>query len=83
VRPRPVRIIDGGNRREGTPAIRGAGGRGRAAIVALAAAAGFAVLAGSMIGTTAAPAAAAAHSRPMFDPCPCDNPVRRPLCHVN
>ena len=56
---------------------------------ALAAAAGLAVLAAPMTGATAAHAAAsvstraaaAALSRPIFDPCPCDNPVCRPLCH--
>jgi hypothetical protein len=91
MRPGPVRIIGGGNRREGTPAVPRAGRRGLAARFALAAAAGLAVLAGTMTGTTPAHAAAsvsaeatpAAHSRPMFDPCLCDNPVCRPLCHQN
>ncbi len=84
----PVRIVAGGNRREGTAAIPGAGRRGRAGISVLAAAAGLAVLAGTVTGTTAARAAApasaraaaAAQSGPRFEPCPCDHPVCRPLC---
>jgi len=43
-----VRIISGGNRRAGTPAVPRAGRRGLAARFALAAAAGLAVLAGTM-----------------------------------
>ena len=57
---------------------------------ALAAAAGLAVLAGTMTGTTAAHAAAsvpapaaAAHAHPMFEPCPCDKPICRPGCSQN
>jgi hypothetical protein len=53
-----------------------------------AAAAGLAVLAGTITGTTAARAAASvsAHATataqpgPRFDPCPCDNPICRPAC---
>jgi len=59
----PVRIVAGGNRREGTAAIPGAGRRGRAGISVLAAAAGLAVLAGTVTGTTAARAAAPASAR--------------------
>ena len=58
MRPGQVRISGGGNRREGTPALPRAGRRGLAARFALAAAAGLAVLAGTMTGTTAAHAAA-------------------------
>lgn len=85
----PVRIVAGGSRRrEGTAAIPGTGRRGRAGMPVLAAAAGLAILAGTITGTTAAraaasvsaPAATAAQSGPQFDPCPCDNPVCRPLC---
>jgi hypothetical protein len=92
---RPVRIV-AGNSREEPFAIPAAGRRGRARMFALAAAAGLAVLAGTMTGATAAHAAAsspahaaasvsadaatAAQSRPRFDPCPCDNPVCRPAC---
>jgi len=83
----PVRIVTGGGRREGTAAIPGAARRGRAAMSVLAAA-GLAVLAGTITGTTAARAAASvsAHATataqpgPRFDPCPCDNPICRPAC---
>ena len=83
----PVRIVTGG-RREGTAAIPGAARRGRAAMSVLAAAAGLAVLAGPITGTTAARAAASVSARatataqpgPRFDPCPCDNPICRPAC---
>jgi hypothetical protein len=85
-------VHNGGvNRRKGNPALPGAGQRGLAAMFALAAAAGLVVLGGTMTGTTAAPAAAsvsshavtAAHSRPMFEPCPCDKPICRPGCVQN
>lgn len=87
----PVRIVAGGNRREGTAAIPGAGRRGRAGMFVLAAAAGLAVLTGTMTGTTAARAAAsvsahadaAAQSYPRFQPCPCDKPICRPGCFQN
>ena len=85
----PARIIiTGGDRREGTAALPGAARRGRAGMSVLAAAAGLAVLAGTMTGTTAARAAAPASARaaataqsgPRFEPCPCDNPICRPVC---
>jgi hypothetical protein len=90
MRPGPVRIIGGGNRREGTPAVPRAGRRGLARF-ALAAATGLAVLAGTMTGTTPAHAAAsvsaeatpAAHSRPMFEPCPCTDRLCREVCFQN
>ena len=89
MRPGPVRIAFGGSRQEGTVAIPGASRRGRMRMFVLAAAAGLAVLAGAMTGTTAAHAAAsvpAAHaaagaqSQPMIEPCPCDKPICRPGC---
>jgi len=84
----PVRIVTGGGRREGTAAIPGAARRGRAAMSVLAAAAGLAILTGTITGTTAARAAAPASAHatamaqpgPRFDPCPCDNPICRPAC---
>lgn len=83
-----VRIVTGGGRREGTAAIPGADRRGRAGMSVLAAAAGLAVLAGTITGTTAARAAAPASAHtaataqpgPRFEPCPCDNPICRPVC---
>ena len=83
----PVRIVTGGGRREGTAAIPGAARRGRAAMSVLAAA-GLAILTGTITGTTAARAAAPASAHatamaqpgPRFDPCPCDNPICRPAC---
>lgn len=83
-----VRIVTGGVRRERTAAVSGAARRGRAGMSVLAAAAGLAVLAGTITGTTAARAAAptSAHATataqpgPRFEPCPCDHPVCRPLC---
>src|SRR5215469_10340060 len=89
MRPGPVRIAVGGSRQEGTVAIPGAGRRARVRMFVLAAAAGLAVLAGAMTGTTAAHAAAsapaahaatAAQSHPMFEPCPCADPACRPVC---
>jgi hypothetical protein len=89
MRPGPMRILPGGSHREGVLAIPGAGRRERVRMFILAAAAGLAVVAGAMAGATAAHAAAsvpAAHaaavaqSHLMVDPCPCDNPVCRPLC---
>ena len=79
----PVRIVTGGDRREGTAATPG-----RVGMSVLAAAAGLAVLTGTITGTTAARAAAPASARtaataqpgPRFDPCPCDNPICRPAC---
>jgi len=83
--------INGVKRRKRTPALPGVGQRGLAAMFALAAAAGLVVLAGTMTGTTAAPAAASvpahavtvAHVRPMIEPCPCDKPICRPGCSQN
>jgi hypothetical protein len=89
MRPGPVRIVAGGSSREGTVAVPGAGRRGRVRKFALAAAAGLAVVAGAMTGTTAAHAAAsvpaahaaaAAQSYLMVEPCPCINPICRPGC---
>lgn len=89
MRPGPVRIVAGGSRRDGTVAVPGAGRRGRVRVFVLAAAAGLAVVAGAMTGTTAAHAAAsvpaahtaaAAQSHTMFEPCPCDRPICRPGC---
>src|SRR5215472_13035085 len=51
MRPRPVRIVAGGSRREGTVAVPRVGRRVR--MFVLAAAAGLAVLAGAMTSTTA------------------------------
>ena len=84
----PVRIVTGGGCREGTAAIPGTAWRGRAAMSVLAAAAGLAILTGTITGTTAARAAAPASAHatamaqpgPRFDPCPCDNPICRPAC---
>ena len=74
----------GGVRRDGVPV---AGSRGRAGMFALVAAAGLALASGAVTGTSAAyaavpaPAAAAVRAHLELDPCPCDNPVCRPLCH--
>jgi hypothetical protein len=84
----PVRIVTGGGRREGTAAIPRAARRGRAGMSVLAAAAGLAILTGTITGTTAARAAAPASAHatataqpgPRFEPCPCDNPICRPVC---
>ena len=83
-----VCIAAGGSLRKGTAAMPGAGRHGRAKMSVLAAAAGLAVLAGTITGTTAARAAApvsahavaAAQPGPRLEPCPCDHPVCRPLC---
>ena len=77
-------LITGGNRRNGVPV---ASSRGRAGMFVLVAAAGLALASGAVTGTSAARAAVAAPSTAVvrahieFDPCPCDNPVCRPLCH--
>jgi hypothetical protein len=84
----PGRIVTGGDRRERAAAIPGAARRGRAGMSVLAAAAGLAVLAGTITGTTAARAAASVSARaaataqpgPRFEPCPCDMPICRPGC---
>jgi hypothetical protein len=97
--PGPVRIVAGGNRREGTRAAPGAGWRARMGIFVLATAAALAALAGTMAGATAAHAATAAPAHaataapahaataapahPRFEPCPCINPVCRPGCDQN
>jgi hypothetical protein len=78
------RISVGGHAAFEVPA---AGTAGRAGMFVLAAAAGLALASGVMTGTPAAHAAvsartaAAVRAHPMFDPCPCDNPVCRPACH--
>lgn len=84
----PVCIVTDGDRRERAAAIPGAARRGRAGMSVLAAAAGLAVLTGTITGMTAARAAASVTTRatataqpgPRFDPCPCDNPICRPAC---
>jgi hypothetical protein len=90
--PGPVRIAGGagGNRRDGAFAVPAAGSRGRAGVFVLAAAAALALASGAVTGMPAAHAAAAvtartaaavqAHPR-VVEPCPCDNPVCRPVCH--
>jgi len=60
--------------------VPAAGWRGQAGMFVLTAAAGLALASGAMIGTPAAHAVAAVHAHSRFDPCPCDNPVCRPLC---
>ena len=50
----PVRIVGGGNHRKGTAAIPGAGRHGRVGMSVLAAAAGLAVVTGTLAGLTAA-----------------------------
>ena len=84
----PARIA-GGNRRDGAFEVPTAGSRGRAGMFVLAAAAGLALASGVLTGTPAAHAAtavparaeAAAHAYPMFEPCPCVDPVCRPVCY--
>jgi hypothetical protein len=77
-----------GNHQDGAPAVPAAGSRRRAGMFALTAAAVLALAFAAATGTPAAPATAAITARtaatmdaqPEFDPCPCDNPVCRPLC---
>jgi len=77
-----------GNRRDGALAVPAAGSRERAGMFVLAAAAGLALAFGAVTGMPAAHATAAVsaraavavHAHPRFEPCPCDNPVCRPLC---
>src|SRR5690242_9983433 len=88
MRPGPARIADG-SRRDGAFEVPAAGLRWRAGMFVLAAAAGLALASGVMTGTSDAHAAtavsaraeAAVHAQPMFDHCPCDNPVCRSMCH--
>jgi hypothetical protein len=82
----PAHSGAGGSRRGGAFAVRAAGSRGRTLKFVLAAAAGVALASGVMTGTSAAhaavsaPAAAAVRAYPVFEPCPCINPVCRPGC---
>ena len=61
--------------------------RGRAGLFILAAAAGLALASGAATGPSAADAAAVSaraavtvQSRLAVEPCPCDNPICRPVC---
>jgi hypothetical protein len=88
--PGSARIVDGadGSHRDGAFAVPAAGSRGRAGMFVLAAAAGLALASGAVTGMPAAHAAAAVsvraaaamHAYPRFEPCPCDNPICRPVC---
>src|SRR5690348_6530025 len=86
--PGSARIVaGGGDLRDGAFAVPGAGSPGQAKRFVLAAA-GVALAAGAVTGTSAAHAAAvvsarpaaAVHAHPRLEPCPCADPLCREVC---
>jgi len=87
----PAQVVAGGSRRyrrHATLAVPPGRWRGRAGMLIMAAAAGLAVLPGTMTGAPSAlavaavpvQAAATAHSLPLVEPCPCANPLCKNGC---
>jgi len=89
--PRPAHIAADadGNRRDGAFAVPATRSRGRWGMFILTAAAGLALGSAAVTGTPGGHAAAAVSARPVVavqahpgvEPCLCDNPVCRPVCH--
>jgi hypothetical protein len=86
MRPGSARVA-GDTRRDAAFVVPAAGSPGRAGMFVLAAVAGLALASGVLTGTPAAHAAVSAraaavvHAHPMFEPCPCAEPLCRPVCN--